>query len=127
MLAGVDSNLYSSDEDDEEEGEDDAGKGGSGSVSGGIERRESKDGEGKGKGKERASTSQEPPPKEKKAKPVGRAMRDFSVVYSTSRKRNELFLGPARFLNVSSTPISPSPIHLVFLSLLSIYPFSGIG
>ncbi|CDZ98648.1 Histone tail methylase [Phaffia rhodozyma] len=34
----------------------------------------------------------------------GRAMRDFSVVWSTALKRNELFLGPARFLNHDCRP-----------------------
>lgn len=38
------------------------------------------------------------------ALPVGRAMRDFSTVRSTRLKRNVIFLGPARFVNVSSTP-----------------------
>lgn len=33
---------------------------------------------------------------------TGRAMRDFSVVWSTSAKRNELFLGYVRFLSVWS-------------------------
>jgi len=34
--------------------------------------------------------------------PVQQAAKDFSVVYSTRRKREEFFLGTARFVNVST-------------------------
>jgi len=37
--------------------------------------------------------------------------RDFSVIHSKSMKKNHLFLGPARFVNVSDPPIS-GPITL---------------
>lgn len=38
--------------------------------------------------------------------------RDFSVIHSKSMKKNHLFLGPARFVNVS-----PAASHRVFFSL----------
>jgi [histone H4]-N-methyl-L-lysine20 N-methyltransferase len=36
--------------------------------------------------------------------------RDFSVIHSKSMKKNHLFLGPARFVNVSCSGVSPASI-----------------
>jgi hypothetical protein len=123
LLAGVDSNLYSDEEEGDEEEEEGEGIEGDEIEKDGKdgEKGESEDGDAgsQGKGKEREKDAAEdeedgegrsvPPPRRKNPKPVGRAMRDFSVIYSMSRRRNELFLGPARFLNVSCTPASIPP------------------
>ena len=61
--------------------------------------------------------------KELKGTDVGHAegvgiRRDFSVIHSKQLKKNHLFLGPARFVNVSVLPPSLSTLHqplLVFL------------
>src|ERR1700761_5448527 len=38
----------------------------------------------------------------------GGIRRDFSVIHSRQLKKNHLFLGPARFVNVSTVPFRPS-------------------
>ena len=53
--------------------------------------------------------------KELKGTDVGQAdgvgiRRDFSVIHSKQLKKNHLFLGPARFVNVSCRP-SPSAVR----------------
>lgn len=68
--------------------------------------------------------------KELKGTDIGRPesvgiRRDFSVIHSKQLKKNHLFLGPARFVNVSAQPpLLPSAVHLAntsstFVSIIS--------